>query len=150
MRYAVRTAFVALTLMILFTGANVAFAIDLPAQGVRFAASDGELCLTRSNMPPEALKLLNVSAETALAAMESDDSYLMVLSPDGLQVNLRVLPAPEGLEADDVSQLDAAARTALLRSLARLHSADSAEWSGELADYAVLKTSGKGAMAMNT
>ncbi|MEG2316463.1 MAG: hypothetical protein RSC91_09605, partial [Clostridia bacterium] len=99
MRYAVRTAFVALTLMILFTGANVAFAIDLPAQGVRFAASDGELCLTRSNMPPEALKLLNVSAETALAAMESDDSYLMVLSPDGLQVNLRVLPAPEGLEA---------------------------------------------------
>ena len=140
----VMTAFLALP-----CASAAAETLRLDPVGLRYEAGQDERCLTRDTLDASSRELLGLDAATALAAMERDQSQLMVFSEDR-QLSLCVLALPSDITAGDISELDEAGRQALLALMMREHAAQRGDWCAEMPDYALLEASSFGHMDMHT
>lgn len=120
----------ALALLGAFTcaSASAGQSIALDEIGVRYTPAAGERCLTRADMPADALDALGTEAATLAAAMEADGLYLIGLQADGRQITLSVEAAPAGLAATDAQAMSAAEKDAFLSQMARRGGYGSAVW----------------------
>ncbi len=117
-------------------------AVALDAIGLRYYPAPGEFCVTSGSCPAEALSLLSADQATVQAAMESDQSPLMVLSQDGTQVSLRVTARPSTVFPENVFALTPAQKEQFLTLLAREHGYFAASWLENLPGFALLTTQG--------
>lgn len=124
--------------LVLWHSCAMADTVPLDEIGLRYERVGSEACLTRGMGDSEAQALLGLDAQTALASMRHDDCYMLLFDGDR-QLSLRVTQAPDGLDARDVSGLDAAGREALLGWLRDERVATSAEWLADQPDYALLR-----------
>lgn len=115
-----------LTLMLSSAQAGGAFALD--EIGLRYTPSEGEQCLTRTDMPAAALAALGADATALTAAMEGDGQYLICLMPDGRQFSLTVGDKPDGIAADNAWAMTAAEKDHFLTALARKGGYGMATW----------------------
>ncbi|MCL1855852.1 MAG: hypothetical protein FWF86_08975, partial [Clostridia bacterium] len=78
--------------------------ITIAGFDIRYEPLEGELCLTKEEIPEEAPPLLGADEAAIRRAMEAGSLYLLILTADGRQVSLRIAPAsgmasPSGLPA---------------------------------------------------
>lgn len=74
--------------------AHASQVVPLEEVGLRYYPAQGEVCVTRDDVPPEALALLGADEAAIRAAMEHDQLYCIILTPQGTQVSLRIFDAP--------------------------------------------------------
>lgn len=111
-------------------------AVSLEQAGLRYYPAQGEVCVTRSSVPQEALALLGADEATVLSAMESDQLYCIILTGQGTQVSLRISDPPPGAAGQPSAQgMDQAE---LLALLAPQGSGLSASWPEGLPGFALL------------
>lgn len=114
--------------------------ISLNEIGIRYYAMEGELCLTRDQLPEDALQLLGVDARTMLGSMERDNLFLVCLSPDGRQVSLRRSDKPAIITKQNSFQLEELEKEQFLALLARLGHYRSAVWQDSAPGFALFST----------
>lgn len=114
--------------------------ISLNEIGIRYYAVEGELCLTRDQLPEDALRLLGVDAKTMLGSMERDNLFLICLSPDGRQVSLRGSDKPAEITKQNSFQLEELEKEQFLTLLARLGHYRSAIWQDSAPGFALFST----------
>ena len=84
----------ALALQVAGVADELPASITIAGVGIRYEPQEGELCLTRDEIPQEALPLLGADEAMVHRAMEAGGLYLLILTADGRQVSLRVIRAP--------------------------------------------------------
>ena len=115
----------------LLTAAQAEGTVSLEEIGIRYTPAEGETCLTRGDMPADALSALGTDAETLLSSMERDDLYLISLMPDGRQVSLEVTAKPVGIASSDYYQMTVDEKSVFLTRLARKGGYGGAFWQAD-------------------
>ena len=105
--------------------------VSLEEIGLRYAPSDGEICVTQNNADPRALSAFGTDADTLRSAMTRDGLYLMTLLADGRQISLGIADKPDGIAASDVFLMDASEKDTFLTLLARQGGYGNAAWASD-------------------
>ena len=115
-------------------------AVPVPEIGIRYYATENELCLTRSDLPEEGLRWFGMDAAAMRAAMENGQLFLVSLYRSGGQVSLRCFEKPEGISGENSFALTPAEKESFLILLARQGQFHSAEWVADAPGFALFST----------
>ena len=114
--------------------------IHLHDIGLRYYADPEELCVTRHDLPEEALGLFGMDQSTLLSAMESGRIHFISISPEGRQVSLRILDKPDGIVAENDFQLGAQEQELFLRKSPLGSHFSPLSWDTGMPGFAVFST----------
>lgn len=79
--------------------------VQLDNFDIRYYPTSDQLCVTSASIPQDALDLLGTDEPTVHKAMQYDQIELLVLTPQGQQVSLRIVGRPPNIEKTDIFML---------------------------------------------